>query len=764
MLMCLFYRITFVVAFYLEIAIMIVTFLLLTVLASPAVNQYLTGKVREEHLTEQRELLVKDVYDCSERPKVSSIDISLIENIKRLYHCLRGRVHHCDGRRRESLKSAQLAQDKNRIYCNNIIYKGAYTTHEEQTFHVQMWSNFIVHIDCLLFDFEWYNQVYHGMSISEYIRDGGRNTTYYTGRRLPWSMITTSNTAEITISTFAYMKFELHLLYSSTKWSWYPNIKSVYSAMLSNLTYPLDLVTTLQMSNRIFKAFTYHFIQADYKQVNIIIDSIVNSVARIVIYDGPGSRSPRLWTIDHHDSTGNRNIKTTAFHAYIEVYIFKFEAKEQWHILLSQLDYSHYPECPEYHIVFKYSNDWANTICYVRWSKFALGVADYLPFIIEEYRFYEGALTAMTGYVTPKCQHGGLYYLPSPNKALCKTTRKMLLDNDGSVESILIVWFSGYSRGSVRLRIYKEGSCRTYSLDNHLIEDNKILLIDTIEYCRKYVCPESMNPSQNLLCNFELNIPSRPVGSTKISISLTKSIDDCVPGPGKNNADSSFTVSTSDYTHSRFGYNKEKRVSKTIKEALRTRKHKSFMFRHTFQYLVSANVSLPRVCFQELSIRESRMYMVVMIATCGFYDDFSATVSYPLNNIYSLDNCLNYTTRMKPPSILINHENYTSNYSRHHIITSYPDYCPHKCRTHSFHLKIYRKFDDRVDEYSGKIGESVSTKLNYDSFWMQINRPVAPCAQKCMVFVKISDEDELSGTDLKQAAVRRYRFHDVGYV
>ena len=41
-------------------------------------------------------------------------------------------------------------------------------------------------------------------------------------------------------------------------------------------------------------------------------------------------------------------------------------------------------------------------------------------------------------------------------------------------------------------------------------------------------------------------------------------MDDCVPGPGTNNADPSFTVSTSDYTHSRFGYNKENHVSKTF--------------------------------------------------------------------------------------------------------------------------------------------------------------------------------------------------------
>ena len=92
------------------------------------------------------------------------------------------------------------------------------------------------------------------------------------------------------------------------------------------MTYPLDLVTTLQVANRIFKAFTYHFIQADLKQINISLVSIVDSPTRIVIYDGPGSRSPRLLAIGHHDSMGETLIKTTAFRAYIEVYILPLKA------------------------------------------------------------------------------------------------------------------------------------------------------------------------------------------------------------------------------------------------------------------------------------------------------------------------------------------------------------------------------------------------------------------------------------------------------
>ena len=45
--------------------IKIVTFLLLIALASPAVNQYLTGKIQKKHLVDKTELLLKDVFDCS---------------------------------------------------------------------------------------------------------------------------------------------------------------------------------------------------------------------------------------------------------------------------------------------------------------------------------------------------------------------------------------------------------------------------------------------------------------------------------------------------------------------------------------------------------------------------------------------------------------------------------------------------------------------------------------------------------------------------
>ena len=719
--------------------------LLLVLEASPVVNQYLTGKVPKEHLFEQRQLLLRDVFDCNNQPEVA-----LIDNFKRLYHCLSRRIHHCHKRHHASLKSIQRDQDKNRTYCTNIIHKGVDTSHKHKTLNIQILHSFIIHIDFLLFDFEWYSKVYHGLSVSEYMRDGGLNTTYYTGRRLPWTMITTSNTAVMTISTYAHLKFRLYCFYSSTKWSWYSNIKGVYSHIVANLTYTLNLLT-FQKTDRLFKTCTYHFIQADFKQIYISFGSNVESKARIVIYDGPGSRSRQLLAMEFDKSTGKSNVRTTAFHAYIEMYNLPFEEKEQWSILYSQVDDLSYPDCKVTGKVKTVHSDHKdNIICSIPWIKMSFPSIGYTPYLIQQY-IHELTFTAMTGYVTPKCQFGGLYYIPSQDKALCQTGHRIVLENDGTVEFILIVWLSGYSRGYIHMKRMVKGQCLIYNLHNNILDNNNTLLIDTIEFCRKYICPESRSRSLNLMCNIKLNIPNRPVGSARMTIGLAETIDDCVPGTGTNEDTASYTVTTLHYTHSRFGYNEEKHVSNIIKDN---------SFTHMFQFLVRANVSLPCACLQERG--NLRSYMKIYIAMCWFDTFFSARRSFPVETIFSLDHCLNYTTQMEPPSTLIKHENYTNNYSRHHILTSYPEYCPNRCRNNSFDLKIYRKYKDRVDIYSAKIGEKVSIELNYQSFWMKINIPQAPCGiDKCIVFVKVSDEDELSDIDLKQAAARSYRFHTV---
>ena len=710
--------------------------LLFTVLASPAVNQYLTGKIQEKHLLEQRQLLMKDVFACNEQPKVS-----LIENLKLLYHCLRRRILHCDSRHRESMQAAQLAQDKNHTYCTNIIHKGVYTNHQQKTIIIQTLRNFIVDIDFFLFDFEWYSLVYHGLSVSEFSKDGGRTITYYTGRRLPWTMLTTSNTAVMNISTFAHLKFRLHLFYSISKWTWYSNIKAAYAGMLSDVVYPLDLVMSFQMRNRVFKALSYHFIQADFNRINISLELFVASEARVVIYDGPGSRSPRLLT------TNKTTIITTTFHAYIEVYSLLLTSTDKSYLLFSQVDqflYYVYPRCEFRGDMYGARSEYGrNTICLILWP--TIGDRYYTLKMIKY--IHEGTASTMTGYVTPKCQNGGLYHIPNQNKALCKSSGKMWLSNDGSVDFILIVWFAGYSRGFIYIE-KRNSNCWTRHLDNEFVKHNHTVLINRVRRCQKIFCPQPTSP-QSQMSNFELKIPSRPVGSSRIYIHTTQTFDDCVPGFGIDEDIAVYNVSTIYYDHSRLGYNKENSVSNKI-----TRR-----FNEYFQYLVSGRVSIPRVCLR--GQQYFRPYLVLEIASCHFIHFASETMCSSLRNYYAMHDYFNSTTTLKPGSIFIKHENYSHNYSRHHIITTYQGDCPRNCSNLSFDLKVYHKFNDSVAVYEAKIGETIPTGFNYQSFWMRINESPTQCpTEKCSAAVSVFDNDYLRQTDLNQASVKQNWFHN----
>ena len=237
----------------------------------------------------------------------------------------------------------------------------------------------------------------------------------------------------------------------------------------------------------------------------------------------------------------------------------------------------------------------------------------------------------------------------------------MLLENDGSADSLLVVCLAVYSRGFIFIGENFE-NCPTYYIDNTNIDYNNTILIDTILRCRKYVCQEPTRPEYQI-CQFKLKIPDRPVGSVKIQVDKARFMDECVPGFGINQDTAIYNISAIYYTHSRVGYKIKAKFSDVSSKP----------FRHLFQYLVSGNVSLPSICFSgEDNFRPN---MNIFISTCTSFLNVSKHCRAA--NIYTVDNCFDIVLPMKPSFILIKHENYTINYSRHHIITSYHEDCPH---------------------------------------------------------------------------------------
>ena len=51
------------------------------------------------------------------------------------------------------------------------------------------------------------------------------------------------------------------------------------------------------------------------------------------------------------------------------------------------------------------------------------------------------------------------------------TGRRIMLENDISVESLLIAWFSGYSGGSIDIVVKRKSLCTIHYLDKHIVEN-----------------------------------------------------------------------------------------------------------------------------------------------------------------------------------------------------------------------------------------------------------------------------------------------------
>ena len=684
---------------------------LLITLTVPVSNNYLTGTVHKDKLHSQQSLLLNDVLACSEQRR-----FSLHENLNHLYHCLRRRIIHCDNRRRKSLEYIQLVQDKSQTHCTSIVLQGVDISHQHRTLHIQIMKNFIIHFSFMMFNFEYFSQVYHGLSISEYIRDGERSTTYYAGRRLPWTMITTSNTALITISIFAHLKFHLNLIYSANKMNWFSHSRYVQYDFLGGLTnraVHINLLDSLKIAKFRIQRFSYHYIQNDLKRVSVSYEYIIQPKARIVIYDGPGRLSTRLST---SLSQERMSTKTSTFHVYLEIDILISDIEGHIYInLRSTEDGLQYKECNKNMndlSVIYYSQATRNTICVIVFTNPPRNKGNVYPVYISEYR-YEGPMSLMTGFGHLKCQYGGVYFFANQKEFLCKSGTEFTLSNVADHSYILVVWLMGYSKGYIKAQ-YSRKPC----FYHHVNDIGQSTLINSVEYCQIYICPQQFK-SEQTRCNLDLNIPGRPVGTADIKIHVLKSIDECLPGPEINPRATEYNFSVLYYTHSRLGDNKRMHISNKFEQP----------YEHIFQYLASGNVSLPVFCQRRW--QHTRSTVQLRISTCQ--------VKQLHKTIVIAEECLYSQFMFRKSYVIIYHENYRKNHSRNIISTSY-DNCPNTCRNHTFDLKVYRKFLNRVDVYSAKIGETVSTELNHQGFWLKINVPQKPCSLgRCVVAVSAPD-------------------------
>ena len=87
---------------------------------------------------------------------------------------------------------------------------------------------------------------------------------------------------------------------------------------------------------------------------------------------------------------------------------------------------------------------------------------------------------------------------------------------------ILIVWFAGYSTGVVLIEHTHRKQYWVRHLNNEFLEHNNTLLIDRVDrHYQMFYCPQPTSTQLHMV-SFDIKIPGRPVGSSKIGMILMR--------------------------------------------------------------------------------------------------------------------------------------------------------------------------------------------------------------------------------------------------
>ena len=723
----------------------------MAVIAMPALATYLTATIRAKQFRQQREFLIGDVVLSIKEREVDMR--SYIENIFRTFDSL---TFVCDHRRviklDETFDSVQLAQNKRHTYCTSIfLTSGYYPDTGHNTLTIQIIKGFKIHLNFLKFHFEWKSLTYNGVSISEDRVDSGRKTTYFTGIRRPWTMIVDGNTAEITITKFQYSLIDLDLFYSACKWNWFSEIQYMYSSIVQHFE-NLDLLSPLKTSQKYNMAFSYQYIQIDYRQISFSIGSIAESNAHVFIYDGPGRLSRRLLEIKYHDSYTSKRIVTTTFFASVLISILSVDAVQPLLVSFRSNHGYEYRACRmQGQNLWGGSNPRYNTICIL--SLEPPPGYRHTVLYIDENKF-RGSRIITTGYQVTNCQYGGLYTFPNRNQHMCRDFLKFELLYNRSIDYLLIAWLKGYSWGSIKARLTYDEHCTVHHVYSHASDYNQTTLIDDIEYCKIYICPPPLS-LEHKTCNLIFKMPERPVGTFHTKLKFTDTTEQCIYTSGSKSIKTKFhNIIFLYYTHLQLGYTKrQKFILPYTKE-----------FTFFYEYLVSAEISLPLVCVHKLPFK--RASLMVMIATCSLIHAAKYVEHrnlFPIGHVVVMAKAceIRELQPAKSSDIVIYHEYYHKNYTGHQVYTRYTTNCPMVCKKYTYTLKVYHKFKESVYDYSANVGDYVFTGMNHQGLWLKINGPSRPChRQVCRVLLNVREVETVKGLSYTHHSTE-YKFYTI---
>ena len=655
-------------------------------------------------------LLMHDIVNClvaGRHYSHSIVDMS--KNIrqcfrKHLYHCVKSKIH----KNTNDVKNHVVLFDKN-IHCGKVVLHPMAVVSRglENDLRIRNTKGYIIHVNMLLFDFEWCSLGCrsHGMGISD---SAGDKTVWFCGRRIPWTIVLRGDEVQIHIQVVHGKYKNAMFFYSKLKTNWV----KYYTAHIHN--HP-----AIQQSWYNFRdnshVGVYHiryyniYIIALPMQVIHLYSSALTSDVDLAFYDGPGLLSKKMFSRYYNGVT------TSAFRAFVSVGIhvsenitLKIQAKERRvgealnGCIVNSYDLR----------VHAWSTLNAGMICYT--EILIRGTA--LKLFLRRFDFVGPSMLDSSGDLDD-CQYGGLFLnIQQKTVAICDYKYEHVIFNDEPSLILMLLWYKGYSAGYIEGELYAESCVTTYlDLKPSLSTINQIMMRPE-DMCRRVLCP-SLNYNGQA-CHITFNVTDRAIGVADVGMHAYSTLYACVGLSDYYNK--TYRISALSSREWPFSRIEQYNISKAIHQG-----------QTEFIYLSLLNISIPYVCQRENTLHQLG---VVLHRTSCVVNEFKRPIygKVRIGNVTMFEmtkECISISYPVKPDetTYLI----YFARKTRHtgvNILFDYNIQCPKGCSNNMYVLKVWDKLNNETRLYNSSISSSLMfTGYFYDSFIVQIIPPANPC-------------------------------------
>ena len=705
----------------------------------------------------QTEFVAADLEKCIDK----SIPVSYCQRAYLLTQvkCMDKRVLTCihkHGNNIEWNNSSGISSLFPADYCGFMSLNENKVAFARIILHVRFRTHYLVNIDFLQFNFDWLepNCEQHSASVVDLIV---KSTITFCGRRLSWDLMATGNEVDIIITAQPLYSYLVTMFFSSYQFAWVEGF-----AVKKSLSFTTRLFTDVNVfltninSKTVILKFSILVNMENLVQIELTsTDDITSGIA---IYDGPGNLSKEI--NDFHDIITKKRklVLSSAFHA--SIHVFHSSVANVIFRIRSISFSSEVKKCVKRNPSHLYVTSSAvrNTVCKGLFNSGGVSV-DFYYFSKYVALYINHFLHSGPSHVSHRpdynCEYGGIYARFRRKKGLfkivpiCESRSNFIIYGDDVYTSILVVWYAGYSFGSLSVSL-KISYCFVQYLElNHKgnsgIGDD--VVIDDKAVCQGYICSPLKSHLQKQ-CKFSIRAPGRAIGTAFILISQASTLGRCMPELTRQRNNPMYNITAAFSPTWPLGGVKYEKLSQDA----------STVWNKTFFHLDNGTVSMPYICAKE----KKQMHLVIQVSRCQISPN-GVFIVRPLANIHALSSeCIGYAYIMRGDKVSASHlihKEHDYLFTGTFFVVGYSSKrgnCPIHCQKYTYSVFVLNKDKSQVNEYVKDVGTKFYPGYFHHGLRVTINPPKDPCEdiKPCLITVHMYKPDYPVGVKKTKSITR----------